>query len=87
MSIVGAIAPSAPFENQSGARRYIPKFDLPMVEHAIARRLDAILSAHNWNKNSFMRKMRVEGKVINRQKLKDGTWKTKTLPLVELRSA
>ncbi|OED68887.1 hypothetical protein A165_02480 [Vibrio tasmaniensis ZS-17] len=67
-------------ENQSGSRRYIPKFDLPMVEHAIARRLDAILSAHNWNKNRFMHKMRVEGKVINRQKLKDGTWKTKILP-------
>ncbi|OCH60908.1 hypothetical protein A6D98_09925 [Aliivibrio fischeri] len=80
MSIIGITPSSDVTENRSGSRRYTPSFELPMVNHAIARRLDAVLSAHNWNKNRFMRKMRIEGKVINRQKLKDGTWKTKTLP-------
>ena len=80
MSVIGLVPPVDTLENKSGSRRYTPAFDLPMPNHAIARRLEAVLSAHDWNKNRFMRKMRIEGKVINRLKLKDGTWKTKTLP-------
>lgn len=80
MSITGSFSPAEPFIGQSGVRRYIPNFELPMVGHPIARRLDALLSAHVWSKNRFIRKLRKEGGEIKRRKLSDGTWKTKTLP-------
>jgi len=80
MSITGSIALTDPFVGQSGVRRYIPKFELPMVGHPIARRLDALLSGHVWSKNRFIRKLRKEGGEIKRRKLSDGTWKTKTIP-------
>ncbi|MCG6410515.1 hypothetical protein K6U17_14935 [Vibrio fluvialis] len=80
MSITGSFALAEPFVGQSGVRRYTPKFELPMVGHPIARRLDALLSGHVWSKNRFIRKLRKEGGEIKRRKLSDGTWKTKTIP-------
>ncbi|MFW9655732.1 hypothetical protein V3H25_22555 [Vibrio parahaemolyticus] len=55
----------------------MPKFDIPMVNHPTAKRLDALLSGHNWNRNRFIQKLRKEGATLKRRKLADGTWKTK----------
>ncbi len=77
MSVIGLSEASAWQDDRSGWRRYTPKFDIPMPNHPIARRLDALLSGHNWNRNRFMRKLRKDGATLKRRKLSDGTWKTK----------
>lgn len=61
-------------------RRYEPCFDVPMPNHPIARRLDAILSEHSWSRNRFMRKLRLLGATVQCYKRKDGSWKTKNIP-------
>lgn len=77
MSVIGLNNSPAWQEDRSGWRRYTPKFDIPMPNHPIARRLDALLSGHNWNLNRFMRKLRKDGATLKRRKLADGSWKTK----------
>ncbi|HCG6617766.1 TPA: hypothetical protein NJ225_004359 [Vibrio parahaemolyticus] len=77
MSVIGLSNASAWQDDRSGWRRYTPKFDIPMANHPIAKRLDALLSGHNWNRNRFMRKLRKDGATLKRRKLSDGTWKTK----------
>ncbi|MBD6984145.1 hypothetical protein G4168_17550 [Vibrio parahaemolyticus] len=73
-----AAAPACKIEVTHGPwRRHMPSFDIPMVNHPTAKRLDALLSGHNWNRNRFIRKLRKEGATLKRRKLADGTWKTK----------
>jgi hypothetical protein len=50
-----------------------------MPNHPIAKRLDALLTGHDWNRNRFIRKLRKEGGQIRRRKNEDGTWSVKTI--------
>lgn len=49
-------------------RRYKPEFNLGMVNHPIAKRLDAILKVHSWSKNRYMAKLRLAGATLIRKK-------------------
>lgn len=64
---------------QRGKRRYKPAFDVPMPNHPVARRLNALLDAHDWNRNRFIVRLRKNGAELKRRKNKDGTWKTKKI--------
>lgn len=67
------------FTPQKGVRRHTPSFDVPMPNHPIAKRLNAVLSVHNWSKNRFIAKLRREGGELKRR-YSNGAFKVKVLP-------
>lgn len=61
-------------------RRYTPEFSLEMVNHPIAKRLDAILNVHSWSKNRYMAKLRSAGATLVRKKNASGPDHVKVIP-------
>lgn len=80
MAVIGLDNEAAWQQERCAWRRHTPKFDIPMSNHPIAKRLDTLLRGHSWNRNRFMRKLRKEGATLKRRKLNDGSWKTKVIP-------
>ncbi len=61
-------------------RRYKPQFAVEMINHPIAKRLDAILNKHSWTRNRYMSKLRENGATLIKKKVERGQDIIKIIP-------